>query len=218
LLLITAVLVVGQAPAMAAGAASQQAVVDEAVVALAAILGDPQMEWFKNNLKHAKGVMIVPGLLKAGFIIGGSGGMGILLAHDKLNNQWSQPVFYSLGAGSIGLQIGAKKAMIILFIRTQNGLDRFYSSSFKLSADASIAAGPIGGGTGATVIADIYTFARTKGAFAGVSLEGTVISINDEYNKTYYGQALRPTDIIIQQAASNPGADILRSNLAAASK
>jgi lipid-binding SYLF domain-containing protein len=207
-----------QVTAMAESQARQQAVVDEAVEALKVFLSDPEMEWFKNNLKDAEGVMIVPSLIKAGFIIGGSGGRGVLLAHDKKTNQWSQPVFYTLGTGGIGLQIGAAKNMVLFFIRTKNGLDRFYSDSFKLGADISVAVGPVGAGTGATVIADIYTFTRSKGAFAGVSLDGSVVAINEEFNQNYYGQAVRPTDIIVKKKVSNPGSDKLRVNLAAAAQ
>jgi lipid-binding SYLF domain-containing protein len=218
LLTITGLALALHTPALASSTAKQQVVVDEAVAALAEFLGDPEMEWFKKNLKDAEGVLIVPGLIKAGFIIGGSGGRGVLLAHDKKTNQWSQPVFYTLGTGGIGLQIGAAKNMVILFIRTKNGLDRFYSDSFKLGADISVAVGPVGAGTGATVIADIYTFTRSKGAFAGVSLDGSVVAISEEFNQNYYGQAVRPTDVIVQKKVSNPGSDKLRANLAAASK
>jgi lipid-binding SYLF domain-containing protein len=162
-------------------------------------------------------VLVVPSLIKGGFILGAEGGSGVLLARDA-RGQWSGPAFYTLGTGSIGLQAGVQDSEVILVIVTEKGLNAILDKSFKLGADASVAAGPIGGAgvaaaTTAGLGADIYAFARTRGAFAGISLEGTAVVRREAWNKAYYGKAVDPRAILIQRQLSSPGADRLRRAL-----
>lgn len=187
------------------------ALVSSADVTLSNFLRDPDMTWFRNNLPSARGVLIVPAFVRAGFIFGGGGGNGTLMVHDDLGN-WSYPAFYTVASGSVGFQAGASVAEVILMIRSQRGADAMLSNSFRLGADASVAAGPVG--TGAQVqTSDILAFSRSRGFFGGVSLDGSVIAPRDAWNSTFYGRQVRPVDILVSRNVSNPQADGLRNRL-----
>ena len=185
-----------------------QELVDRSVIVLKRFLADPQMEWFRQHIKEAKGVMIIPQLIKGGFFIGGSGGSGVLLVRDPKYG-WSYPAFYLIGSVSFGLQIGGEVSEIVLLVTTQKGIDALLSTAVKLGGDVSVAAGPVGMGAKAQ-IADILAFGRSKGAFAGVSIEGAVIKPKDSWNKAYYGRPVRPVEILVLHKVSNPRADKLR--------
>ena len=203
-------------PAAAAEPAEQQLLVDKARVTFENFMTDKDHLWLRENLNQAKGLIIIPSLLKAGFFIGGSGGSGVLIVKNEKTGQWSQPAFYTLGAGSLGIQFGAEAAEIIMMVRTQKAVDKLFTSSFKLGGDTSIAVGPVGKGVKSDVVADILSFSRTKGAFAGVSLEGSVIKTKDKWNEAYYGKAVSPIDIIVKGSVSNPGSKALRESVAKA--
>ena len=154
---------------------------------------------------------------KGGFIIGGSGGTGVLFVKDEETGTWSQPAFYTIGSLSVGLQIGAEKAEILMAVKTQKGIESFYKTTFRMGGDVSLAAGPGGAGAKTNITADIVSFAKTKGAFAGVSLEGAVVKTNYDANKNYYGQSVQPVDILVKGEVSNPGSEKLREALRKAS-
>jgi len=118
-----------------------------------------------------------------------------------------------MGSVSFGLQFGGEASEIILMIMTEKGMDSMLTTSFKLGADATVAAGPVGTGAKAAT-ADILAFARSKGAFAGISIEGAVIKPRDGWNASYYGKTVSPADITIRHMVSNPHADKLRSLVA----
>lgn len=197
----------------AAESAEQQLLVDKARVTFESFMTDKDHIWLRENLNQAKGLIIIPSLLKAGFFIGGSGGSGVLIVKDDKTGQWSQPAFYTLGAGSLGIQFGAEAAEIIMMVRTQKAVDALFASSFKLGGDTSIAVGPVGKGVKSNIVADILSFSRTKGAYAGVSLEGSVIKTKDKWNEAYYGKAVSPADIIVKRSVSNPGSKALRESV-----
>ncbi len=203
-----------------ARADEQQGLVDKARITLESFANDKRMGPFREQLKKARGVFVVPQLLKAGFIIGGSGGSGVLLGRDSKAGDWTQPAFYTMGAGSVGFQIGAEAAEVVLLMMTEKGLNAVLSTNMKLGADASIAAGPLGAGVAAgtttNLSADILAFSRSKGLFAGASLEGAVIANRDTWNESYYGRPVTATDIIIRRNVSNPGTNGLRDILARA--
>ena len=175
---------------------------------LADFLSDPDMRWLKDHFREAKGVLIIPERNKGGFIFAGSGGVGVLLARDA-KGRWSEPVFYRLGSVSVGFQIGGERSEVILFIRSQKGVDSFLASSLKLGGEASVAAGPVGQGAQAAT-ADILSFSRSKGAFVGASLEGTVVSPSEELNRAFYGKIASPVDILVRNSVRNPKAVDLR--------
>ncbi|MGF7213141.1 lipid-binding SYLF domain-containing protein [Skermanella aerolata] len=174
-------------------------------------LRDPEMTWFRDNLPSARGVLIVPTFVRAGFIFGGAGGNGVLMVHDN-SRDWSYPAFYTVASGSVGFQAGAEVAEVILMIRSQRGADAMLSNSFKLGADASVAAGPIGAGAQVQT-SDILAFSRSKGLYGGVNLDGSAIAPRDAWNSTYYGRQVRPVDILVSRNVSNPQADRLRNRL-----
>lgn len=194
-----------------------EALVERARLTLDSLISDPNFSWLKNYLKYARGVLIVPQFLKGGFIIGGSGGSGVFLAREPQTGRWSEPVFYTLGGVSVGLQLGASAAEVLLMVRTERGVEAFYSSTFKLGADAAVAVGPVGmsmeGATPHNLSVDILSFAKAKGLYAGLSLEGAVLKVRDDWNQLYYGKAVGPMDIIIRKAVSHPRSAALQQRL-----
>lgn len=188
----------------------QQELVDKSVTTFKSMLEDPNMGWLKSHIQSAKGIFICPKFMKGAFIFGADGGTGVVLARESRTGQWSYPAFYSMGSISFGLQAGAEVSEIILLVMTEKGVDALLSTSFKLGADASVAAGPVGAGAKAQTT-DILAFARSSGLFGGISIEGAVITSRNSWNRKYYGRNVRPVDIIIRRNVSNPGADILRT-------
>jgi lipid-binding SYLF domain-containing protein len=203
-------------PATAAEPVDQQGLVDKAHATFQSFMVDSNMAYLKDHLREARGLLIVPSMLKAGFWVGASGGSGVLIVKDTKTGQWSQPAFYTLGSVSFGLQFGGEAAEVIMMVRTQKAVDKLLTSSFKLGGDTSIAVGPVGAGAKSNVVADIFSFSRSKGAFAGIALDGAVISTKDKWNNTYYGKAVSPVDIIVKHSVSNPGSKALRTSVAKA--
>lgn len=194
-------------------AADAQQTVNKAKVTIENFKADPDMTWFREHVPNAKAVMVVPVLVKAGLIVGGSGGHGALLWRNSSSGEWSHPAFYFLGAVTFGLQIGGEKAQVVLMAMTDKGKDAFLSREFKLGADVSVAAGPVGAGA-QVATADVLAFSRAKGLFGGVTVEGAVIEPRDSWNNAYYGREVRPIEILVRRSVSNPGADPLRDAVA----
>ena len=121
-------------------------------------------------------------------------------------------MFYNIGSASFGLQIGADVSEMILIVRTRKGLEEFFTNDFKLGADAGMATGPVGAGMAAQgIAADILSYARKKGAFAGMALDGAFVSVSNDSNQAYYGKAVRPSDIIVKKDVGNPKSLQLRA-------
>jgi SH3 domain-containing YSC84-like protein 1 len=143
-------------------------------------------------LSDAKGVVIVPDLVKVGFVIGGQRGKGVVMVRDE-NGSWRAPTFLTLTGGSIGWQIGAQASDIVLVFKTQKSVEGLLSGKFTLGADAAVAAGPVGrraaAATDENLRAEIYSYSRTRGLFAGISIDGSVLEINDPETAAYYGAA-----------------------------
>ncbi len=191
----------------------QQALVDNANASAKRFAADPDMAWFRDNLDDAEGVLIIPTMIKAGYIIGGSGGSGVMLVR-RPETQWSYPAFYTMGSVTIGLQIGGEVSEIVLVIMSKAGRDAMLTNEFKLGADISVAAGPVGAGAKVQT-ADVLAFSRTKGGlYGGLNIEGAVIATREGWNRAYYGEDARAIDILITGTASNPGADPLRETVA----
>jgi lipid-binding SYLF domain-containing protein len=202
----------------AAWAVSDQGLIDEARITVQDFTGDKQFTDMRHKLARAKGVFIVPQLLKASFIIGGEGGSGVLMA--KTQNGWSEPAIYTMGAGSIGLQIGGEASEVMLLLMSDRAVEAILRNEFKLGADATVAAGPVGAGieaaTTSNLGADILSYSKSKGLAAGVSIEGAVITARHSRHTAYYGHAAHPRAILYENAVSNPGTLELRQSLAAA--
>ena len=195
----------------------QQELVDRATLTAQDVLA-----WRQNGgeaqrfLSRAKGVMICPSVFRMGFLFGGSGGGCVLLARDG-GGSWSAPAFYSIGSGSFGLQAGVQDAELMLFIMTRKGLTAIMDSQFKIGADASVAFATLGAGmegsTTAALRADIVAVEKTKGLFAGIALQGSIMSSDSSGDRAYYGQPVGSEDILVAMRVNNPGADPLRSAL-----
>ena len=195
----------------------QENLVDQSRMTLRNFLADSNMGWFRDHIKDARGIFIVPQLLKGAFFFGAEGGSGVFLVKDEKTGEWSEPAFYTMGAGSFGFQFGAQASEVILLAMSQRGVESMLSSTFKLGGDVSVAVGPVGGGiegsTAMNLSADLLSFARAKGLFGGISLEGAIIATRDEWNRDYYRKVVRPIDILVKQAVTNPQSAILRAAL-----
>ncbi|NTV95445.1 MAG: lipid-binding SYLF domain-containing protein [Thiobacillus sp.] len=159
----------------------------------------PEQEIPPALLKNAQGIAIIPGVIKAGFFVGGSYGKGILNVRDSYG-RWSQPIFLKLAAGSIGWQIGAQSTDVVLVFKTRRSVENLINGTFTLGADAAVAAGPLGRrGEAATDVdlkAEIYSYSRSRGLFAGVSLEGAKLDVDKAANTEFYGRSVRPREIM----------------------
>ena len=206
------------AAATAADRAEAQAIVDKSKGALTDLMGDEHFSWLHGYLKNAKGVLIFPQVLKGGFILGGSGGTGVLMTRHSETGTWSDPAFYTLGSVTFGLQIGGEAAEVVMVAMTQKAIDSLLASTLKLGGDASVAIGPIGGGAKGSVsipevTADFVSFTKAKGLYAGLNLEGSVLEVRDGLNAAYYGKEAKPSDILVQKSVGNSGANGLRAVL-----
>lgn len=192
--------------------------VAQAEVTLQNFMNDPDMKWFRIHLHDAKGVYIVPKLVKGAFVFGAEGGNGVVLGRDG-KGAWSEPVFFETSAASFGLQAGGESQEAIVLIMTPKAVDSLLANKVKLGADGSVAAGPRGMGSDSNLTTDFITFTRAKGLYAGISFEGAWIRARDELNAAYYGKDLRPADILIaHKAKPSPTSKELHRILAAAAK
>ena len=155
-----------QTPAIAGPAEEARKHVDMAQTTLSNFMRDPNMSWIQTNLPNAKGVLIVPKVVKVGFVFGGSGGRGVLLVRGD-GGKWNGPAFYTLGTTSVGFQAGVSNSEVVMLVMTDKGVNSLLSNAMKLGGDASVAAGPTGQGANATVSEDIVAFSRSKGTAFG---------------------------------------------------
>lgn len=203
----------------AKAATTAQEIVTKAQLSVQDIRKDEHIGQFvTRHLKNAKGVLVVPQMLKGAFGLGAEGGSGVLLVRDA-KGTWSYPAFYTLGAVSFGLQIGGSASEVMLLLMTDRGVNAIVDGNrIKLGADLGVAAGPVGGGAEAGVTlgsADVLVYSRSKGAYIGVSLEGSVIEPRESLNKEYYGAEVGAKPIVIQRKHSNNHANGLRGALSA---
>ena len=200
-------------PVFSADAAAQQQIVDKAQLTLEAFASDGQLkDSFKQLSKEARALFIIPQFMRGAFIFGGAGGSGVLIARDEKSGKWGDPVFYNIGSASFGAQIGADVSEMVLVVRTKKGLEEFFTNDFKLGANAGMATGPVGAGMSTKgIAADIISYARQKGAFAGMAVDGAFVSVSNDSNQAYYGKHVRPTDIIVKKEIGNPKSLQLRA-------
>lgn len=152
----------------------------------------------RSLLRDARAVAVIPSVIKAGFVFGGRHGDGLISVKTS-NNTWSNPSYIELTGGSVGFQAGVSSTDVILVFRTQRGVDDLVRGSFTLGADAAAAAGPVGrdasAATNGHLQAEIYTYSRSRGLFAGVALDGSRLSIDDAANAAIYGAGVTPRRI-----------------------
>jgi len=200
-------------PAVASDATDAAALVEKAEITVRDLAKDKDFATLGAALARAKAVLIYPQVLKAGFVLGGSGGSGVLMVRDEKTGDWVGPAFYTMGSASIGLQAGASSAETLMVVNSQKALDSLYTSKLKLGGDASVAAGPKGAGTGASITADFIVYAKAKGAFAGLAVDGSVLDVRQTLNSAYYGKAATPIDILVKREVANPAAGKLQATL-----
>ena len=156
-------------------------------------------------LTKAECVIVMPGVKKFGFGIGGSGGRGPMLCKTGKNGTWSAPAMYTVGGVSAGLQVGGSSTDYVLLVMTQKGVDALLKGKTGLGREATAAAGP--GATSATIAGnDIFTYGRAKGLFAGTSLGGATLEPDNDANKRLYGQDLTAEEIVIKNRVPTPEA------------
>ncbi len=150
-------------------------------------------------LRDAEAIAIVPGVVKAGLVFGGRHGRGMLSVRMR-DGTWSNPIFISLTGGSVGFQAGVESTDVVLVFRTRRGVDSIVNGKFTLGADASVAAGPVGRtasmSTDQKLEAEIYSYSRTRGLFAGVALDGSVLRVRERSNERVYGRDVTPRRIL----------------------
>jgi lipid-binding SYLF domain-containing protein len=185
-------------------AASADGLIADAVDLLKNMSDQTDTDTMAGVVAEAEAIAVVPAMVKAGLIIGGEYGEGLIL--KKENGKWYGPSFYNMGGASVGLQIGVQKTAFLFVVNNKAGVDAFLRSKTKLGADATVAAGPVGrradAATDAQLKASIYSYSMSKGLFAGVSLDGAVLSISVKRNKEYWGQ-----DITADEAIKRPATD-----------
>jgi lipid-binding SYLF domain-containing protein len=186
--------------------AAMQGDVDQAVAILQRFQEIPEKSIPPAVLKGAKGLAILT-VTKAGFIVSGRGGAGVVVA--RLGKGWSGPSAIGTGGAGFGFQIGAQVSELVIVLNTPDAVRAFsQGGNISLGADLSVAAGPIGRNVAADVLptAAVYTYSRSQGLFAGVSLEGTVIMSRDETNSEYYGRKVTPSEILAGKVKVPKGA------------
>lgn len=211
----TALLGLGAAtPALAD--AKRQALVNDALRTAQKVIEGKDTAEARKNMPQARAVMIMPNFAQAAFIIGGAGGRAVMLTRTG-RSDWSCPAFYSLGSGSIGLQIGGRVQEIVLIVLTDKGLNALMNDKFKFGAEAGLTFAREGAGVaGATTTAagaDIVSFSTASGLFAGGALEGSYVEPDHDWNALYYGHGASPRAILLERRYTNPGANALRQYL-----
>lgn len=184
--------------------ATADSVISEAISMVKEMSSQKDAPDMAETLRTSHAIALVPSLVKAGFVFGGEYGEGLILVHK--DGKWYGPSFYNLGGGSFGFQIGAQKISLLLAVVNEKGVNAFVSSKTKLGGDVGIAAGPVGrraeAATDAQAKASIYSYSMSKGLFAGVSLEGSVISVSVKRNSEYWGKKMTAYDALKKPANS----------------
>jgi lipid-binding SYLF domain-containing protein len=199
------------------GQGEQQALVDRSTLAVQEVMttGDRPQD-AQDFLRRARAVLVCPRIFRASFIIGGEGGNCVLVGRDG-GGSWSSPAFYSMGSGSIGLQAGIQDATVVIMVMNDRALQALMDSQLRFGADAALSFATVGigvqGGTTTAAGADFIAVARSRGLFAGLSLQGSVMTFQTADVRAYYGREASARQIVIGMEVHNPGADPLRAML-----
>jgi SH3 domain-containing YSC84-like protein 1 len=191
---------------------SQQVTVDGARKVLADLRHDKSFGNAAHLMRQARAVLIVPKLLKGGFIVGGEGGDGVLMVHG--HSGWSDPAFYAIGAASFGLQAGLEQSEMILLIMTQKGLDGVLRDQFKIGAQAGISVVTLGSGVegaiGGASPPDIVVWSSSTGLYGGLTIDGSIIRAEPNQDSEYYGRTLTSRDVLFGKVTSSRAAGLRR--------
>lgn len=197
---------------------SGQELVNAATKTIENFVADPKMDNFRADLKRAHAVMIVPKWTRAGLIVGGSGGNGVVLVRSGDN--WHGPAFYEYGGGSVGAQIGVSVQQVVMLVVQEKAVSRLLQGKVRLGGGVSVAAGKAGtaqevGSTKATADenVDIVSYGKAKGLYAGLVAEGATMQMLDSVTSDYYGKSVTANDILMTAAVSNEKAAALKDLL-----
>ena len=194
-----------------AGSAREDSVarLQSSVDVLKAIMAAPDKGIPEEVLSNAKCILVVPDLIKGGFIFGGKHGRGV--ASCRTSAGWSAPAFVSVGGGSWGLQIGVEGVDLVMLVMNDQGFQHLLSSKFQLTGEGSAAAGPVGrhasAGTDWKMNTQVLTYSRSKGAFAGLTLEGAVVRQDDDSTRAIYGKNMKFRNILSGKVSTPKSAD-----------
>ena len=154
----------------------------------------------EHILERAEAIVVIPSLVKGGFIIGAQHGRGVMSVRNRETNTWSAPGFVALTGGSVGWQIGLQAVDLVLLVMNKEGVKDLLDNEFKIGANASVAAGPVGrqgeASTDASLSAQILAYSRAKGLFAGLSLEGASLRVDRDANKDFYNTAVSTDEMV----------------------
>ena len=194
-------------PATALAGAKEEAKAADAARVLGEIMRIPETAVPEKMFTDAHAIAVIPDVVKAGLIFGGRGGKGLISVRSP-DGTWSNPSFIKLGGGSVGFQAGVSSSDVILVFRSPRGVDNIVNGKFTLGGDASVAAGPVGrsaqASTDEQLKAEIYSYSRARGLFAGVSLDGTWLRIDHKANQAMYGRNTTPRMIFEGRADAAP--------------
>jgi lipid-binding SYLF domain-containing protein len=172
---------------------------DKSAEVLKQIMAAPDKGIPEEVIEHAKCIAVVPHMIKGGFVVGAEGGRGVASCRTAAGH-WSAPAFFAVAGGSWGLQIGVEGVDLVMVVQNDQGMQHLLSSKFKLGADASAAAGPVGRHASADtdwkMNAEILTYSRAKGVFAGLSLTGAVVQRDDDSMRTVYGSEVATRSVL----------------------
>jgi lipid-binding SYLF domain-containing protein len=183
---------------------------DDAADMLTEIMSAPDKGIPQDLLEKAQCVVLVPGLKKGAFIVGAKYGKGFMLCRKPSGVGWSAPAAVRIEGGSFGFQIGASETDVVMLVNSEPGAKKLLASKFTLGADASVAAGPVGrtssAETDAQMHAEILTWSRARGIFAGISLQGATLRPDEDWNKDLYGSSLTNKEIVLGSTPAPPPA------------
>jgi len=182
--------------------------VKESATVLGEIMGAPDQAIPTSVLEKAVGIAVFPGTVRGGFIIGAERGRGILSVRDATTKAWSTPAFLTITGGSLGLQIGLRATDLVLVIQNRRGLENLVRNEFKVGAGAAVTGGPVGrdaqAATDIQLRAEILSYSRSRGLFAGATIEGSTIKEDQDANGRFYGERLTTRAVVFDGKAKTP--------------
>ena len=204
-------------PAPARAQSDEEKRVTDAAAVLETLVRTPDQEIPQHILERAEAIVVIPSLVKGGFIVGAQHGRGVMSVRNRETNKWSAPGFIALTGGSIGWQIGLQAVDLVLLVMNKEGVKDLLDDEFKLGVNASVAAGPVGrqgeASTDASLSAQILAYSRAKGLFAGLSLEGASLRLDRDANKTFYGTAISTDEAVRGVTKTTPAGSQWKATL-----
>ena len=195
-------------PAASTAQSNEEKRVTDSSAVLETLVRAPDQNIPQHILERAEAIVVIPSLVKGGFIIGAQHGRGVMSVRNRDSNTWSAPGFVALTGGSIGWQIGVQSVDLVLLVMNKEGVKDLLDNEFKLGANASVAAGPVGrqgeASTDASLSAQILAYSRAKGLFAGLSLEGASLRVDNDANKDFYRTSVSTDEMVRGIARTTP--------------